>query len=107
LAKFIKKRNNKWKTWKSSDFGGFQWPEMRGQKSQNLPYFHIWFKGCKKFFLLKKWLKICTSFLVYSHIWLNLPKQDPHFIFLVILHLPMNNHHFDYKSFYNLVYLSV
>ncbi len=48
LEKSTKKRNNKWKTWKSSDFGGFQWPEMRGQKSQNLPYFHIWFKVCKK-----------------------------------------------------------
>jgi len=28
------------------------------------------------------WLKICTLFLVYSQIWLNLPKNDCHFFYI-------------------------
>jgi hypothetical protein len=93
LAKFTKKRNNNWKTWKSSEFfGGFQWPEMRGKNCKN---YHISIFGlvCVRIFFIKKRIKICTSYLVYSHIWLYLPKENHHFF----KHLPKEDHHLNYK----------
>jgi hypothetical protein len=39
-------------------------------------------------------LKICTSYLVYSQIWLNLPMDDGHFF----LPLPIDDHDFSYMA---------
>jgi hypothetical protein len=43
---------------------------------------------------IEGWLKICTLFLAYSQIWLNLPRDDCHFFH----HLPMDDCHFDNKQ---------
>jgi hypothetical protein len=49
--------------------------ENRKKKSQA---FKIWLKMCCQKY--KKMIKnICTSYLIYSHIELNLPKDDCHF----------------------------
>jgi hypothetical protein len=63
---------------KRSDFGGFQSPEVRKfrNKKGNNFQIHILFSfHC----VAKGWFKICTSFLVYSQIWINLPRDDHHF----------------------------
>ncbi len=47
---------------------------------------------CRQY--IKGWLKMCTTYLAYSQIWLNLPRHDPR----VFLHLPMGDCHFGYKT---------
>jgi hypothetical protein len=37
-------------------------------------------------------------YVVYSQIWLNLPWDHRHFFFFFFLHLPMDNHHFGFKT---------
>ncbi len=44
--------------------------------------------------VLERWLKICTSYMVYSQIWLNVPMGS----MPLFLHLPMNDSHFGYKQ---------
>jgi hypothetical protein len=34
---------------------------------------------------VKGWLGFCSSYVVYSHIWLNLPMDDPHFVYNFLL----------------------
>jgi len=34
---------------------------------------------------LKVWLGFCSSYMVYSHIWLNLPMDDPHLFYNFLL----------------------
>jgi len=42
----------------------------------------------------KRWLNICALFLVYSQIWLNIPRDGFHFL----LHLPMDDRHIGYEQ---------
>jgi len=47
---------------------------------------------------IEGWLKDFTPHLVYSQIWLNLPRDDPHFFYTFLL----DDHHSDYiKKFLN------
>jgi hypothetical protein len=49
-----------------------------------MPDFYTWLSVCSQ--NMGGRLKICTSYLVYSQIWLNLPWDDSHFS----LHFPMD-----------------
>jgi hypothetical protein len=62
------------------------------KEKQNLPYSYIWFSFvCDIAKNIEGRLKICTLFLVNSHIWLNLDRDDCHCFFL---QLPMDDRHF-------------
>jgi hypothetical protein len=39
--------------------------------------FYKWFLVCSQKY--RKMIKFCTSYMVYSQIWLNLPMDDRHF----------------------------
>ncbi len=43
---------------------------------------YIWFSLCSQ--KIEGWLNICTSFMIYSHIWLNLPYNDCHFFYIFL-----------------------
>ncbi len=34
--------------------------------------------------LIEGQLKFCTSCMVYSHIWLNIPRDESHFVYIFI-----------------------
>lgn len=58
-----------------------------------MPDFYTWLSVCSQ--NMGGQLKICTSYLGYSQIWLHLPWDDSHFS----LHFPMDNsHYFGYKQ---------
>jgi len=57
--------------------------------------FHIWILVCSQKDSLKL-LKICSSYAVYSQIWLNLLKDDYHFFFYIFLR--MDDRQFGYKQ---------
>ncbi len=59
------------------DLWGFQLPEVRKEKSKNCQIHICGFHCVAKHII--RWLKICTLFLVYSQIWLNLHTDDCHF----------------------------
>ncbi len=44
----------------------------------------------------RRWLNICALFLVYSQIWLNIPRDGFHFL----LHLPMDDRHIGYEQIF-------
>jgi hypothetical protein len=84
-----KKRNSKIQK-RSDDFGGFQSPKVRKfrKKERNNCQIHILFSfHC----VAKGWFKICTLFLVYSQIWINLPRDDHHFGYKQEFLLPKKN----------------
>ncbi len=55
---------------------------FNGQKwgDKNCKTYHISIFGlmCVRKIIIKRWIKICSWYLVYTHIWLNLPKEDHH-----------------------------
>jgi hypothetical protein len=53
---------------------------------------YIWFHCVTK--NIEGWLNTYTSYLVYSHIWLNLAKDDHHFFY----NFPWMMLHFGYKQ---------
>jgi hypothetical protein len=74
---------SKLKIWKWNDFGGFQLPEVRGKNSKKFQISIFGFQCVAND--REGWLKFCTSYMVYSHIWLNLPKSDCHFFHIFLL----------------------
>jgi hypothetical protein len=75
---------------KWSDFGDFQLSEVR-KKNGKICYIFIFLFQCVA--RKNKWVKICISYLVYSHIWLNLPRDD----LSLFLHV-INDPHFGCKQ---------
>jgi len=65
---------------KRSDFGGFQSPEVREpiEVINKSPDSCILFSLSNPKNIQKDDKKICTLLLVFSHIWLNLPRDDRH-----------------------------
>jgi hypothetical protein len=59
------------------DLWGFQLPEVRKEKNKNCQIHICGFHCVAKHII--RWLNICTLFLVYSQIWLNLHTDDCHF----------------------------
>jgi len=68
---------------KWNDFGGFQLPEVRGKNSKYLQISISGFQSVAKD--MEGWLKFNTSYMVYSHIWLNIPNNDCHFSYIFLL----------------------
>jgi len=92
LEKFRQKAKLETKELKKKWFWRFSVSRCARKKREN-QHIHIF-----NFYCVAKniegWLKICTLFLVYSQIWLNLPRDDCHFFY----HLPMDDCHFDHKQ---------
>jgi hypothetical protein len=61
----------------------FSIARSEGEKSKNFQIFVFGFQCVAKD--MEGWLKFCTSYMVYSHIWLNLPKNDGHFFYIFLL----------------------
>jgi hypothetical protein len=76
LKIFIRKWNTKFKNFKWSDFGAFESPNLRGKKMHQI---YIFILQCVAI-NIEGWLKICTSYLDYTQIWLNLLNEDGHFL---------------------------
>jgi hypothetical protein len=76
---FAKKRNSQLKIWKGPDFGGFQSPKVRGKlvKSYQISIFCI--QCVEK--NIKRWLRFCTSYVVYSRIWPDSHRDKNHFFY--------------------------
>ncbi len=74
---FIKKKNS---NSKSSDFGGFQLLEVGKKLIVKILYwvFNVYFKKCRST------IKDYISYLVYSHIWLSLPRDDCLFFYMFL-----------------------
>jgi hypothetical protein len=71
-------------------------PELRGKNSKNHEISIFDFQCVSM--NVEGWLKDFTPHLVYSQIWLNLPRDDPHFSYTFL----MDDHHSDYiKKFLN------
>jgi len=68
----IKTQEIKW-----CDFGGFQSPENEKKKKKSL-YLDISFSGCSQ--NIEMMIKDLYLFIVYSQIWLNLPRDDITFL---------------------------
>jgi hypothetical protein len=68
-------------------------PKVRGEGGiyifYNRQIFGYGFQSVAINIQIKGWLKICSSYVVYSQIWLNLPKDHHSF-----LHLRMDDCHF-------------
>lgn len=69
-----------WKKW----FWRLEWEKEK----ENSPDSYMWFV-----YHIEGWLKMCTWFLIYSQIWLDLSRDDCHFL----LHLPTNDCHISFK----------
>ncbi len=79
--KFCQKEKLKIKILSKSSFGGFsrqKWGKEKKKKNH-----HILIFGSHCLAKKKLLLKICTLFLVYSQIWLNIPFDDCHFFCIV------------------------
>jgi len=59
-------------------FKGFQLPKVRKKRICQIPIFG--FQCVTKY--IKGWVKIYTSYLAYSQIWLNLPINDHQFFYI-------------------------
>ncbi len=60
-------------------FWRFSTAKSEGKKLSN---FYAWFSMCSQY--IEGWLNICTSFLVYSQIRLNIPRHDHHFFYIFL-----------------------
>ncbi len=71
-------RQNWWNLW-CDEIGGSRSPELRKKISKNhqISIFDFQCVSMK----IEGWLKDFTPHLVYSQIWLNLPRDDPHFFY--------------------------
>ncbi len=75
LAKFKKTR-------KLRDFGGFQSPKLI-KKGENCQLSTFGFQCLAR--NMEGWIKkTCISYLVFSRIWLNLPRDDSHFFYILL-----------------------
>jgi len=73
-------RKVKFKFLRKSHFGDFQSRKKWGKTIKNHQIHICGFHCAAKH--TEAWIKICASFLVYSQIWLNLPRDDCHFSYI-------------------------
>jgi hypothetical protein len=70
------------KTRKLRDFGGFQSPKLI-KKGENCQLSTFGFQCLAR--NMEGWIKkTCISYLVFSRIWLNLPRDDSHFFYILL-----------------------
>ncbi len=89
-TKVIKNKNSrnlvkkwKFKFKKKSDFKGFQSSDVRKEEEKIERFLDLVVHFVAK--NIERWLQSCTLFLVYSQIWLNLPRDDCHFFYIFFL----------------------
>jgi hypothetical protein len=83
LAKFVRKVKLKTKNSKKKWFCRFSVGRSEREKKRKIRHFRIFgFQWVAK--TIERWLKIYTRFLVDSQIWLNLPREDSHFCYILL-----------------------
>jgi hypothetical protein len=70
---FIKNRISKFKTQQLSGFGGIQSPKVMDNNNNNKQISSFVSQCVAK--NIEGWLKFCISYMIYSQIWLNLPRM--------------------------------
>jgi hypothetical protein len=75
-------KEKKSRYWKLKWFWRFSTARSEGKIEQKSSNFYIWFSMSAK--IIEGQLKFCTSCMVYSHIWLNTPRDESHFFYIFI-----------------------